>query len=280
MQPPLPFRNCLTHPLLLCATQAASSHATLHTSRSDSYTTTVPTAPSASYTQPACHQQQQQQARQQQQQQSPTLKMPKLAGQNRKKIKDSSRDAAAAVKPKRGKPKSRSQGTSQKQLSAAQLFERAQQAIAFERYDAALECFKDALELEPENLDIIDARGALLAELGREAEAIQVCVCVWLVGARGSQWHAKGMQVVAQQQQSVAACRRWGGGQHMQLCMWAVWQELTAGSLINFVCNRSCSVRCSCPLMLVLRSTCTWGSCWRGRRLWRQHSGGWSCCSM
>jgi kinesin family protein 5 len=100
--------------------------------------------------------------------------MPKLAGQNRKKIKDSSRDAAAAVKPKR---KSRSQGTSQKQLSVAQLFERAQAAMAFERYDAALECFREALELEPENLEIIDARGALLAELGREEEAIQVGGC-------------------------------------------------------------------------------------------------------
>lgn len=128
--------------------------------------------------------------------------MPKLAGQNRKKIKDSVRDAAPAVKPKRGKQKSRSQGTSQKQLSVAQLFERAQLAMAVERYDAALECFKDALELEPENLDIIDARGALLAELGREAEAIQVGVWVaGMVGARGwSQWYVKGAQVVAQQQ--------------------------------------------------------------------------------
>jgi kinesin family protein 5 len=97
--------------------------------------------------------------------------MPKLGAKTRRSIKESSRDYVP-IKPKQ--KRSKSKGTSQQQLSAAQLFERAQQAIAFERYDAALECLKDALELEPENLEIIDARGALLAELGREVEAIQV----------------------------------------------------------------------------------------------------------
>jgi len=96
--------------------------------------------------------------------------MPKLAGQNRKKIKERSKDVPVKTKQRRSK----SQGTSQQQLTAAQLFERAQQAIAFERYDTALGCLKDALELEPENAEILDARGALLAELGREEEAIQV----------------------------------------------------------------------------------------------------------
>lgn len=112
--------------------------------------------------------------------------MPKLAVKQRKNIKDSSiRDAAAiSVKPKK---RSKSKGTSQQQLTAAQLFERAQAAIAFERYDAALECLKDALALEPENLEVIDARGALLAELGREQEAVQVGS-----GGRGSEGVSKG----------------------------------------------------------------------------------------
>lgn len=104
--------------------------------------------------------------------------MPKLASTNRKKIKDRSRDAKP-VKAKQKQKRSKSQGTSQQQLTAAQLFERAQQAIAFERYEVALELLKDAIDIEPENLEIIDARGALLAELGREEEAVQVCMPWW-----------------------------------------------------------------------------------------------------
>jgi Flp pilus assembly protein TadD len=96
--------------------------------------------------------------------------MPKPPG-NRKKLK------GASVKSSTAKPKAKgsSKGTARPSLSAGQLFERAQQALAFERYDAALECMRDALQLEPENTDIIDAHGALLAELGRVEEAVQVC---------------------------------------------------------------------------------------------------------
>lgn len=94
--------------------------------------------------------------------------MPKPPG-NRKKLK------GASVKSSTAKPKAKgsSKGTARPSLSAGQLFERAQQALAFERYDAALECMRDALQLEPENTDIIDAHGALLAELGRVDEAVQ-----------------------------------------------------------------------------------------------------------
>jgi kinesin family protein 5 len=59
-------------------------------------------------------------------------------------------------------------------LTAEQLYEQAQTALAFDRFEAALECFKDALQLEPENVEILDAYGALLAEVGQREEAIQV----------------------------------------------------------------------------------------------------------
>jgi Flp pilus assembly protein TadD len=116
------------------------------------------------------------------------ITMPKLASTNRKKIKERSRDAAP-VTPKQKHKGSKSQGNSQQQLTAAQLFERAQRAIAFERYEVALELLKDAIDIEPENLEIIDARGALLAELGREEEAVQVCMPCW--------WLARGMHTDA-----------------------------------------------------------------------------------
>eukprot|EP00882_Tetradesmus_deserticola_P011226 GHRQ01011876.1.p1 GENE.GHRQ01011876.1~~GHRQ01011876.1.p1 ORF type:complete len:130 (+),score=35.99 GHRQ01011876.1:333-722(+) len=95
--------------------------------------------------------------------------MPKPPG-NRKKLKSGS------VKSSTAKPKARgsSKGTARQSLSAGQLFERGQQALAFERYDAALECMRDALQLEPENTEFLDAHGALLAELGRVQEAVQV----------------------------------------------------------------------------------------------------------
>lgn len=95
--------------------------------------------------------------------------MPKPAG-NRKKLKGST------VKSSTAKPKAKgSKGTAKPNLTAGQLFDRAQQAIAFERYDAAIECMRDALQLEPENVEILDAYGALLAELGSVEEAVEVC---------------------------------------------------------------------------------------------------------
>lgn len=78
------------------------------------------------------------------------------------------------MKSSTAKPRKSGKGTVKPTLTAGQLYNRAQQALAFERYDAALECMRDALELEPENVEIIDAHGALLAELGRIDEALQV----------------------------------------------------------------------------------------------------------
>jgi Flp pilus assembly protein TadD len=96
------------------------------------------------------------------------------SGARRNTIKDSAPRAAPAVSRRRsGNKASSSAGRSKPALTAAQLYERAQQAVAFERYDAALECMRDALALEPENIDVLDALGALLAELGRTEEAVQ-----------------------------------------------------------------------------------------------------------
>jgi Flp pilus assembly protein TadD len=114
--------------------------------------------------------------------------MPKPAG-NRKKLKGASVKSSTA----RPKAKGSSKSTARPSLSAGQLFERAQQALAFERYDAALECMRDALQLEPENTDIIDAHGALLAELGRVDEAVQVRQGKWHAFWANS-WHAYHMK--------------------------------------------------------------------------------------
>lgn len=65
-------------------------------------------------------------------------------------------------------------GTAKTALTAGQLLVRAQQAVAFEKYDAALECMREALQLEPENTEILDSLGALLAELGMVGEAVKV----------------------------------------------------------------------------------------------------------
>jgi Tfp pilus assembly protein PilF len=70
--------------------------------------------------------------------------------------------------------KSQGQRKKTQALTADELYERAQAALAFDNYDAALECMRDALELEPENLEVLDAYGALLAELGSSEQAIQV----------------------------------------------------------------------------------------------------------
>ena len=61
-----------------------------------------------------------------------------------------------------------------KALTAEQLYEQAQAALAFDNYETALECFKDALQLEPENVEVLDAYGALLAEVGQREQAIEV----------------------------------------------------------------------------------------------------------
>lgn len=93
--------------------------------------------------------------------------MPTPAG-HRTSIKGSTVQSAT------GKPRTKRKGMAKPSLTAGQLFDRAQQALAFDRYDAALECMRDALQLEPENLEILAAHGALLAELGKTEDAIQV----------------------------------------------------------------------------------------------------------
>lgn len=105
--------------------------------------------------------------------------MPKPEG-NRKKIKGAggSRAAAAAAAGAGGsKSKAKrkgSKGAAKQAMSAAQLYEAAQAALAVDEYERALECLRDALQLEPENLELLDAHGALLAELGRTEEAVAV----------------------------------------------------------------------------------------------------------
>jgi hypothetical protein len=201
--------------------------------------------------------------------------MPKLGGINRKKIKDSSGSrgeaaaAAAGKKQKQAKKRSSAGGTSKQQLSAAQLYERAQQALAFERYDAALESLRDACELEPDAVEYVDAAGALLAELGRGDEAVQVCwVCVEGGGCIGLCCWLQQRALSAARAHVIACVMRQAGGSR------ALSIRATSADT-----RRHWSVLCSCRLMRGLRSTCTWGSCWRGRRAWLRHSAAWRCCS-
>lgn len=54
------------------------------------------------------------------------------------------------------------------------LYERAQDALTREDYDSALSMLKSAVELDPQNPEIHDAYGSLLAECGRAEEAVAV----------------------------------------------------------------------------------------------------------
>lgn len=84
--------------------------------------------------------------------------MPKPPG-NRKKAKGDRKGAAKGSNPTQ---------------SADQLYEQAQHALAVDDYDAAKDCLKEAVQLEPDNVELLDAYGALLSEVGPQSEAVQV----------------------------------------------------------------------------------------------------------
>lgn len=61
-----------------------------------------------------------------------------------------------------------------KAVTATQLFDQAREALAFDDVDRAKTCFQKALQLEPDNAELVDAYGALLAEIGPPHEALLV----------------------------------------------------------------------------------------------------------
>lgn len=58
--------------------------------------------------------------------------------------------------------------------TAQQLYEQAQLALQYDDFDSARAALKRAAKLEPSNVEILDALGALLAEVGPEDEALLV----------------------------------------------------------------------------------------------------------
>lgn len=68
-------------------------------------------------------------------------------------------------------------GTSAPAPTAKQLYEQALLALQYDDFDSATKCLKRAAKQEPENLEIIETLGALLAENGPPSEAIQVILC-------------------------------------------------------------------------------------------------------
>ncbi|GBF92334.1 hypothetical protein Rsub_05536 [Raphidocelis subcapitata] len=113
--------------------------------------------------------------------------MPKGAAGRRAGVKASGPAAAAAAAAGRqpasakagrragGKKKaSAGRGAAQPALSAAELIERAQAALAYDDYDSALLALSEAAAREPGNPEALDAYGSLLAEVGRAEEAVEV----------------------------------------------------------------------------------------------------------
>lgn len=65
--------------------------------------------------------------------------------------------------------------------TSKQLYEQAMLALQYDDYDSAKKCLKRAAKQEPQNLEIVETLGALLAEIGPVNEAIQVrCLCLCL----------------------------------------------------------------------------------------------------
>lgn len=82
------------------------------------------------------------------------------------------------VKGSKGKANpspAKKKGAANRQLSPEQLYEQAQFALQYDDFDAARTALKKAAQLAPSNMVILDALGALLAEIGPEKEALQVC---------------------------------------------------------------------------------------------------------
>lgn len=59
-------------------------------------------------------------------------------------------------------------------LTPQQYFQQAQLALRYDDYDAARTAMRKAVQLDPRNVEYVDALGALLAEIGPEEEAIEV----------------------------------------------------------------------------------------------------------
>ncbi len=89
--------------------------------------------------------------------------MPKPLG-NRKKLKAAAKAGNGAAKTKKAA----------RQPTARELLDRAEQAIAFDDYDGAKAALQQAAKNEPDNVEVLDALGALLAETGDVEEAMQV----------------------------------------------------------------------------------------------------------
>jgi hypothetical protein len=175
----------------------------------------------------------------------------------------------------------KSQGQRQKKqaLTADELYERAQAALAFDNYDMAQECMRDALELEPENLEVLDAYGALLAELGSSEQAVQVgrllfgaayrSCTAWSLGCMhgldrllATPYKLSHVKIPANSCQLAPSI-----GCPPQLTFrsqppYKHIMQMTAQSLnttlgICLCVHRCYSAPCSCRQMLGLRSTCT-----------------------
>eukprot|EP00798_Chlamydomonas_sp_ICE-L_P014213 gene14213-20183_t len=56
--------------------------------------------------------------------------------------------------------------------TADQLYQQAQLALQYDDYDSAKASLKKAVKLEPQNLEVLEAYGSLLAEIGDEKEAV------------------------------------------------------------------------------------------------------------
>lgn len=79
------------------------------------------------------------------------------------------------VKAKGKQGSSKKKGPADRQLTAQMLYEQAQFALQYDDFDAARTALKKAAKMEPMNVEIVDALGALLAEIGPPNEAVQVC---------------------------------------------------------------------------------------------------------
>ena len=75
---------------------------------------------------------------------------------------------------RRNNKKSTFRTISQQKLSVPELLQKAQECIDKMEFSGAIICLKDALNKEPENIEIIDLTASTLMELGNDEEAFPV----------------------------------------------------------------------------------------------------------